>query len=268
VLRAILDACEVAVTPLSLVADEIAAQRGSLDQYAHRPWPLPERRWLMGQTWRHLLFAHWSVDRAALARIVPAPLELDLYESRAWLGVTPFVITGLRTRGTPPLPRLSRFPELNVRTYVRFGEKPGIYFFSLDAAERLAVAAARHGYRLPYFRAEMRVDRSNDEIRYESRRADPSGPAAELRVAYRPTGQVTDDSLARWLAERYCVYVVDERGRALRGDIHHRPWPLRPAAAEIELNTMARPLGIELDRRPLLHYSVRQDTLIWPLQPA
>ncbi|HEX2234011.1 MAG TPA: DUF2071 domain-containing protein, partial [Thermoleophilaceae bacterium] len=100
---------------------------------------------------------------------------------------------------------------------------------------------------------------------------DRSGPAAELRISYRPTGPglpVRDGSLERWLAERYCVYVVGERQRVLRGDIHHRPWPLQPAAAEIEVNTMAHPLGVELDAEPLLHYSARQDTLIWRLEAA
>jgi uncharacterized protein YqjF (DUF2071 family) len=79
---------------------------------------------------------------------------------------------------------------------------------------------------------------------------------------------VDDGSLERWLAERYCLYVVDDRGRALRGEIHHSPWPLQPAGATIEVNSMAAPLGLELDSEPLLHYSARQDVLIWSLEPA
>jgi len=108
-------------------------------------------------------------------------------------------------------------------------------------------------------------------VLYESKRIDSGGPSAELRVRYGPTGPrlpVEDGSLDRWLAERYCLYVVDERGRVLRADIHHPPWPLQPAEATIELNTMARPLGLELDSDPLLHYSARQDTLIWALEAA
>jgi uncharacterized protein len=180
------------------------------------------------------------------------------------------VVAGLRARGTPPLPWLSRFPELNVRTYVDYGGRPGIYFFSLDAARLAAVAAARRAYRLPYFHAEMSARHEDETVHYESKRIDSSGPSAELRVRYGPTGPrlpVEDGSLERWLAERYCLYVV-ERGRALRADIHHPPWPLQPAEATIELNTMARPLGLELDSDPLLHYSARQDTLIWALEAA
>src|ERR1051326_691633 len=115
-LRKALTAAEAALTPVGLVADEIPAQQRTLGEQDQRPWPLPERPWLMGQTWYDLLFAHWAVPTSALRRLVPEPLEVHLYEGRGWLGITPFVIGGLRLRGTPPLPWLSAFPELNVRT--------------------------------------------------------------------------------------------------------------------------------------------------------
>jgi uncharacterized protein YqjF (DUF2071 family) len=269
-LQAVVDAAELAVGRLGLLTDEIPCQRRALAEMTNRPWPLSARAWLMGQTWYSLLFAHWAVSPEALRPLIPEPLELDLREGKAWLGVTPFVVAGLRARGTPPLPWLSRFPELNVRTYVNYGGRPGIYFFSLDAARRGAVAAARRAYRLPYFHAEMSARREGQTVHYESERIDSSGRPAELRVSYGPTGPrlpVEDGSLERWLAERYCLYVV-ERGRALRADIHHPPWPLQPAEATLQLNTMARPLGLELDSDPLLHYSARQDTLIWALEAA
>ena len=270
-LRAVGDAAELVVSPVGLVADEVPSQRAGLAETAHRPWPLPARPWLMGQTWYSLLFAHWAVRPEALRPLIPQPLELDLRDGQAWLGVTPFVVGGLRLRGTPPLPWLSRFSELNVRTYVDYGAHPGIYFFSLDAARLAAVAAARRAYRLPYFHAEMSARQRGGKVHYESERIDSSGPPAKLRACYGPTGPplpVDDGSLERWLSERYRLYVVDERGRALRADIHHPPWPLQPAGATIELNTMARPLGLELVSDPLLHYSARQDTLIWPLEAA
>jgi uncharacterized protein len=259
---------EAAIMPIGVVADEIPGQQAVLRDQSHRPWPLPERPWLMGQTWYDLLFAHWRVPTGALRRLVPEPLELDLYDGEGWLGVTPFVIGGLRLRGMPPLPRISRFPEVNVRTYVTYGGRPGIYFLSLDAARLAAVFAARAAYRLPYFHAEMRVGRTDGKIAYRSRRSEPE---AEFVATYAPRGErlpIEQGSLDRWLAERYCLYVVDEDRRALRADIHHPPWPLEPAEASIERNTMASPLGIELDGQPLLHYSVRQDTLIWSLAPA
>lgn len=271
ILGSIAGAAEAALTPLGLVVDELPRQRAALREAAHRPWPLPTRAWLMGQTWYDLLFAHWAVAPKLLRPLVPDQLELDLRDGKAWLGITPFRVAALRPRGGPPLPWLSSFPELNLRTYVDHGGRPGIYFFSLDAGRLAAVVAARRGYRLPYFHARMRIEHENSTLSYASTRIDSSGPPAELRARFGPSGArlpIDDGALERWLAERYCLYVVDKRGRALRGEIHHSPWPLQPARASFELNTMAEPLGIRLDSEPLLHYSARQDVLIWPLEPA
>jgi uncharacterized protein YqjF (DUF2071 family) len=251
-----------------------AAASGSLRQgdvlteTAHRPWPLPEARWFMGQTWLDLLFAHWRVPFAALERVVPPQLPLDTFDGDCWLGVTPFRVTGLRLRGTPPVPRLSSFAEINVRTYVVVDGKPGIYFLSLDAASWSAVRAARLAYRLPYHRALISTDDADGAIRYDAERISGDGPPASFSATYEAAGEplsVRDGSLERWLAERYCLYTLDGRRRIQRADIHHPPWPLQPAAAHIERNTMADPFGIELEGEPLLHFSRRQDVVIWPL---
>src|SRR5262245_35014335 len=118
---------------------------------AHRPWPIHPGSWLMAQGWHDLLFAHWPVPVKALQRLIPESLEIDTFEGQAWLGVVPFRITDVRLPWLPPLPGVSAFPELNVRTYVTDGRKPGVWFFSLDAGNPAPVLAARYGYRLPYF---------------------------------------------------------------------------------------------------------------------
>ena len=245
-----------------------ARQSASLEATDHRPWRLPETSWVMGQTWDELLFAHWRAPADALRPHLPDGLELDLFEDAAWIGVTPFRVTGLRARGLPPLPLISSFLEVNTRTYVTAGGKPGIWFFSLDAESDLAVEAARRAYKLPYFRADMRADWRDGRLRYESMRG--GGERGALRVGYRPIGDVIDadrSSLAHFLTERYCLYAEDA-GRLKRAEIHHGPWPLQPAEAEIEENTMPPP-GIELlDEVPLLHFSARQDVVIWPLDDA
>jgi uncharacterized protein len=218
----------------------------------------------MGQTWEDLLFAHWPVDPERLRPLVPSQLELERFAGSAWIGVTPFVVRGLHARFLPPLPVGSAFSELNVRTYVRVGDRPGIHFFSLDAASGAAVAGARLAYRLPYFRARMAVERRGGRVDYRSRRRDG---AAALHVEYRPAGAVfhaAPHTLEHFLCERYCLYVVDRR-RVLRADIHHPPWPLQPGRAAVHLNTMTRPLGLELpDDEPLAHLAARQDVLVWP----
>lgn len=244
-----------------------ARQAAALAETGHRPWPLPGRAWVQGQTWETLLFAHWRVDEAALRPKLPAGLELDAFDGSAWLGITPFRVTGLRLRGLPPLPFVSTFLELNVRTCVSVEDKPGIWFFSLDAESQLAVEAARRAYRLPYHRARMSAAPSGGWLDYESSRADGSGKA--FRGRYRSLGDVFNaepGSLEWFLAERYCLYAEGDDGRLQRAEIHHGPWPLQRAEATIELNTMP-PERVELEGEPLLHFAQRQDTVIWPLEP-
>jgi uncharacterized protein YqjF (DUF2071 family) len=263
------DIAEAAIGGLAAVWPAVGQGRVFTDT-EHRPWPLPAGPWVMAQTWDDLLFAHWPVDEHSLRSLVPEPLTIDTFDGTAWLGITPFEVSGLRLRGTAPLPWLSRFPELNVRTYATFGGKPGIWFFSLDAGSAAAVVGARRTYRLPYFRADMTIARSDHRIRYDSVRAS-SGEPAELRVDYAPAGiprPAKAGTLEHWLTERYCLYTLDERQRVMRAEIHHPPWPLQPATATFEANTMP-PAGVDLAaQEPLLHFARRQDVVIWPLRRA
>jgi uncharacterized protein YqjF (DUF2071 family) len=166
------------------------------------------------------------------------------------------------------MPRLSTFPELNVRTYVTFRGKPGVYFFSLDAASWSAVKTARALYHLPYFHARMSTRIENADVLYESRR---DNAPAEFRGRYRPVGEVRireKGSLEHWLTERYCLFTI-HRGAVYVGEIHHQPWPLQDASAEIEMNSVARAGGIELpETKPLLHFARRLDVLLWPIRRA
>jgi len=220
----------------------------------------------MAQRWHDLLFAHWPVAPEVMRTLVPSQLTLDMFDDHCWLGVVPFWMSGVRARGLPALPGLSRFPELNVRTYVTFGNKAGVYFFSLDAANRPVVHAARAFYHLPYFFAEMSAEGAGEEIHYFSRRRDGK---AEFRGRYRPIGLVRlrePGTIEHWLSERYCLYTVHE-GHVYRGEIHHQPWPLQDASAEITSNSMAEGAGLVLPHtQPLLHFARRLDVMIWPLR--
>jgi uncharacterized protein YqjF (DUF2071 family) len=241
-----------------------------LRETAHRPWPVPRAPWLMAQTWEDLLFAHWPIDPERLRPLLPDRIPLDVREGSAWVGVTPFRVGALRLRGTPHVPGVTAFPELNVRTYTTIDGKPGIWFMSLDAASGLAVAGARRAYRLPYFQAQMEVHNDSGWVSYRSRRVSADGEPAEFVGRYRPTGEAkppAPGSLEHWLTERYCLYALDEQGALLRAEIHHPPWPLQAAEARLDLNTMAAPYRIALDPDPpLLHFARRQDVVIWPLR--
>jgi uncharacterized protein YqjF (DUF2071 family) len=257
----------------------------ALTEISHRPWPIPSGPWIMSQTWHDLLFAHWPIDEASLRTLrplIPGALDIDTFQDKAWIGVVPFRMSGVRLRATPALPTLSAFPELNVRTYVTHGGKPGVWFFSLDAANAIAVSVARAWFHLPYFNARMRCERRNDWIEYSSDRTHRAAPKARLSGRYRPIGEVFQakpGTLEHFLTERYCLYAADENGKISRGEIQHSPWRLQPAQAELSENTMiesamecgasAPPLPITPNHPtdPLLHFSLRQDVVVWHPHP-
>ncbi|MBS1875210.1 MAG: DUF2071 domain-containing protein [Acidobacteria bacterium] len=238
----------------------------------HRPLPVPDRPWAGRMSWRDLLFAHWPIPASALRPHVPAALEIEEFRGTAWLAVIPFEMTDMRLRGAPAIPGLARTLELNVRTYVRRGSVPGVWFFSLDAESRLAVMGARRLYHLNYLYARMDIERTNDGVSlYTCRRVHRGAPPAKFSAGYRPTGAPRPSepgSLEHWLTERYVLFSTDRRGRLYRGDIHHAPWLLQPAKADIAINTMTEQLGVTLPAaRPILHFAKPLDVLVWTLEP-
>lgn len=241
--------------------------KANAEGLAHRPWPLPGGAWVMAQSWHGLLFAHWPAETAKLRAQIPERLRIDAFDGQAWLAVVPFRMTGIRLRGTPAMPWLSAFPELNVRTYVTCDGKPGVWFFSLDAGNPIAVAIARAWFHLPYFRARMQCSDRGGWVEYASQRTHSTAPAAVLEGRYRPVGPVLfprPGTLEHFLTERYCLYTLDGRGRLIRAEIHHPPWPLQAAEAEFPQNSMATAAGITLPAcQPLLHFAKRQDVVVW-----
>lgn len=244
--------------------------------------------------WHDLLFAHWPISPDVLRPLLPDGLEVETFDGSAWIGVVPFRMSGTRLRRCPPVPTTSSFPELNVRTYVRPAgstteEALGIWFFSLDAASRIAVRTARAGFGLPYRDARMRVTtvkswepganrdggtttttRIGAAIEYASERTEEGFPPAQFEATYGPSGppfRSRAGSLERFLTERYRLYAVRD-GTLVSVSVHHVPWPLQPAEAEIRKNTMTEGLGLSLPAgTPLLHFARRLDVLAWRPEP-
>ena len=234
---------------------------------SHRPWPVPDRRWAIRMRWCDLLFAHWPVDTAIMRRLIPMGLELDLFDGQAYVGAVPFRMEQVTPRGVPALPGIDAFPELNLRTYVTRGGKAGVWFFSLDAGQKLAVRVARRFFHLPYFDARFEIRSSGECVDYSATRTHRGSPAARFHARYCPAGAVSKSmpgTLEHWLTERYCLYSANKAGRIYRGEIDHAQWPLQPAAAEVETNSLGDWLGIEMKRPPkTLHFAKSLDVHAW-----
>lgn len=232
----------------------------------------PDERPVMYQRWRTLLFLHWEVPAEELARLLPPGLTLDTFEGRAFVGLVPFTMQGVRPALLPPFPPLSNFHETNVRTYVhREGKDPGVWFFSLDAANRIAVKLARTWFRLPYHFDTMELKREGSWISYRSERHWPEPLPGRCAVRCSPGSEVstsTPGTLQHFLVERYFLYTV-HGGGLWRGQVHHAPYPVRGAEVEgleeslLAAAGIARPPGA-----PLAHYSDGVDVDVFRLKRA
>jgi uncharacterized protein YqjF (DUF2071 family) len=217
------------------------------------PWPV------MYHEWNSISFLHWRYPPAAVQPLLPAGLRVETFDGSAWIGLTPFLMEGLRAPALPALPWLSRFPETNVRTYVRDGRgRSGIWFLSLDAARLPAVLAARTGYRLPYFWSDMAVRIAGDHISYRCRRHPPAGGAGRCDadvVRGAPLEESARDELAHFLTARFRLFTV-VAGRLVAAEAEHPDWPLHHAELRrLDQNLLQRaglpPPGGE----PLVHAS-------------
>lgn len=210
----------------------------------------PPPPWLVAQRWERLLFAHWPVEPLELRPFLPRPVEPDIREGRAWLAIVAFVMVGTRAAGPPWWPVLAPIPELNVRTYVRLGDVPAVWFLSLDATSAFFAAIGRRLYGMRYHVATMRATEEGGWVHYRSAR-----PGGAFDATYAPAGPVAKaepGSLEHFLVERYRLF-AERRGRLITAEVAHEPWPLQPAAAQIALNEMAPP-GLEFRGEPIVHY--------------
>lgn len=234
-----------------------------------RPFPVPTRPWALQMRWLELCFMHWATDASAVQQLLPGGMEVDTFQGNAYLGVVPFRMEGIRPRGTFEVPGLSAFPELNLRTYVTVNGVPGVWFFSLDVAQPVAVRLARTAFHLPYMDARMWTRRQGQVTEYASLRTHRGEAPARFAAAYRPLGEVftaRPGSLEDWLTSRYALYSADRHGQIFRGDIHHAPWPLQRAEAEIRVNTMSEQVGMVMEGEPHLLYSERLDVRAWLIE--
>jgi uncharacterized protein YqjF (DUF2071 family) len=217
----------------------------------------------MRQTWNHVAFLHWPYDPAVVRPLIPRELELDLFDGAAWVGLVPFLVTGLTLPHSPAVPWLSRFPETNVRTYVTDpAGRRGVWFFSLDAARLAAVAGARAGYGLPYFWAKMRVRAGLQGVEYRSRRRFRRGHS-DLAIT---KGDAIGDQSERdvFLTARFRLY-TRRLGRTVCARVEHPQWPLHTARVLRLEDSLVREAGLPPpERDPLAHFAPRVDVRTGP----
>ena len=224
---------------------------------------------LMHQNWGSLLFMHWPISASELRSLIPHQLSIDEFDGTAWIAVVPFTMWGIRPVGLPPVPGLSAFHELNVRTYVTYQGVPGVWFFSLDANSKLAVWGARRFYSLPYRFAQMTLNRTGKTIHYSSTRLETEFGNADFKASWTigtdlPVSQ--SGSLTHFLTERYCLYSIRNE-RVCRCRIYHNPWPLKTARLNSYSSTMIETLGLGSPAvEPILHHAEKLHVKIWPLR--
>jgi uncharacterized protein YqjF (DUF2071 family) len=220
----------------------------------------------MLQRWRSLTFLHWRYEAGEIRRLLPNQVMLDTFDGSAWVGLTPFLLTDLRLPFGPALPWISRFPETNVRTYVRGPDgEPGVWFFTLEAARLAAVLGARLTYALPYRWADMRVSLAHGRVKYQSTRKRPFG-YGDTNISIKPAESMRAGEFDNFLTARYRLYTV-RRSRLGYAQIEHDPWPLQHGKVLelgqnlIEKSGVPRPSG-----DPVVHYSADLEVRIGRIQ--
>lgn len=225
----------------------------------------------MRQRWSRLLFLHWPVPAEEVRPLLPRGLELDTYAGQGWVGLVPFLVTGVRPVFLPPIPFVSRFVEVNVRTYVHHrGRDPGVWFFSLDASSHLAVRVARALFHLEYRFAEMAADVRGGRVHFRSRRIGPGPRPGTCVVEYEPRGApaaAVPGTVDHFLLERYVLYASDGR-RLYRGRVHHAPYPMQEATVEGLAEDLVAAAGlVRPPREPLVHYASGVDVEVFAIAP-
>ena len=249
-------------------------QHDAIDRLA--PTNEPDQPVLMLQNWHHLLFLHWEIPASELQALIPQGLSIDTFEGKAYVGLVPFTLTGVRPVLTPPLPWISSFHEINVRTYVHFaGRDPGVWFFSLDASSVIAVAAARAAYKLRYFGSEIEFSASTGaipEIVTRSKRIDERGPTpANSHIRYRPLegpfAPAVPGTLEHFLVERYILYAESEQRDLYRARVHHQPYPVQQVEVPKLEETLIWAAGIKRSGQPQYrHYASEVNVKVYPLE--
>ncbi|WP_172597875.1 YqjF family protein [Ureibacillus thermosphaericus] len=222
--------------------------------------------WLMKQTWTDILFLHYPVKKDVLEAHLPPNLMLDTFEGQGWVTIVSYLTKAIVIRGIPSVPMGRGIPGLNVRTYVKAGNKPGIYFFQLAIRHRVTAKLAKVLFHLPYIYLDMSLLKSEKQFHSESSRIYSLPFKCQYNV-HSQASRMKQGTLGEWLLERYCFYTTNPQGKLLRCDIYHEPWIVHDVELmEVEHNILSTALNISSKAiNPIPHYSKQLSVHIWPL---
>ncbi|NMD69298.1 DUF2071 domain-containing protein [Bacillus sp. DNRA2] len=241
-----------------------------MNDMSHRPWPIPSKNWIMRQTWSHLIFAHYPIPAELLRPYIPSSLIIDTYNGTAWLSIVAFQMEGIYFRGLRGLSVTPKFPEINVRTYVQFNGKPGVYFLSLDVGDWASLIIASRWYHLPYQPAQVSFIKEKQSFKVRSSRRGTLKHPIEFYGAFEPLSDVyfpEKETLDHWATERYCLFSTDKRANLYCGEIHHIAWPIQKVKTEITKNSLFTPFQLQpSESEPIVHYAKGLDTLFWNIK--
>lgn len=241
-----------------------------MDEVTHRPWPIITENWIMRQSWSNVLFTHWPISAELLRPHIPRSLKIDTFDGTAWLGVVVFGMEGIYLRGLSALSVTPKFAEVNVRTYVQWKGKPGVYFLSLDVGDLASLMIARRWYRLPYKAARISSHNESQTFSCQSQRKGQAKFPIGFQAEYIPLSEVyfsKKEMFDHWLTERYCFFSADKRGNIYCGEIHHQPWPLQKVEIEICRNSLFTPFQFDLsEEKVIAHFSKGLDSLFWNIK--
>jgi uncharacterized protein YqjF (DUF2071 family) len=236
-----------------------------------RPVPIPQRPWASFQSWNNLLLCHWPIDPALIRPKVPAELELDLFDGQAWIGLIPMFMGEIRLRDLS-IPTEPNFPELNFRTYVRYGGRTGVYFFAIYAQALFADFGARAFFHTPYMPALVEFEQSQDGFHLGVHRELTLPPHAKFDAVYKPKGApfpCPPGSIEAFLSERYSAFAKTLTGKIVRGDLIHDPWQIQDVDAEVRENTILAREGFNLPVEPAqMHYAPGVQVVLWTFEDA
>ncbi|MGE7092940.1 YqjF family protein [Lysinibacillus sp. NPDC048646] len=225
-------------------------------------WKKP---WLVTQKWQDVVFLHWPIPPHDLQQHIPKELNLDVFEKKAWLGIVIFQVKGHRLRFMPPIPRMSSFLQINVRTYVTYREKKGIYFFSSDVSRAVIAQIASIGHFFPYRHAEITLGRMGNIRSFLHNYRNTRNMEESFQVTFEPmAAEIESHAFERWLVERYHSWIKRKKN-LFRIDISHMPWRLQRVNAFVETNTMAPFIKSAIqDNQPIAYYAKSRTARIFP----